>query len=111
MATEQLAGATLRFVQTFPKTPALVRHPVRCGKPTCRCARGERHESWRLVWRGSDGKQRHRYVRREELHDVREIVTARAETARAARRERAEATRELRALMRLYRDLCRELGR
>lgn len=111
MATERGEGATLRFAQTFPKIPALVRHPVRCGKPNCRCAKGEQHESWRLVWRGPDGKQQHRYVRRDQLEQVRETVTARADAARAAGREQAAATLELRSLMRLYRDLCRELGR
>jgi len=104
-------GATTEFVNTFPKTPALVRHPVRCGKPTCHCARGERHESWRLVWRGPDGNQRHRYVRQAELEQVREIVTSRANAAREERRMRAEAAAELRMLMRLCRDLYREFGR
>ena len=97
------------FAETFPKTPALVRHPVRCGKPSCRCARGELHESWRLVWRDGDGTQRHRYVRRAELDAVRAIVTARAGAAQAERRRRAEAAAELRTLMRLCRDLERGL--
>jgi hypothetical protein len=111
MRAERETGATIRFAQTFPKIPALVRHPVQCGKPECCCAHGERHESWRLVWRGPDGKQRRRYVRRAELEQVRAIVTARADAARAERRGRAEAALELRALMRLWRDLQRELRR
>ncbi len=103
--------STTVFAETFPKVPALVRHLVRCGSPSCRCARGERHESWRLVWRGQDGRQRRRYVRQAELEDVRRIVTGRADAACAERRRRAEAGRELRDLMRLCGALYRELGR
>ncbi len=106
--TETAASRTTVFAETFPKVPALVRHPVRCGSPSCRCARGELHESWRLVWRGQDGRQRHRYVRRADLEAVRAIIGQRAAEARAARRERAIAGAELRTLIRLYRELVRE---
>ncbi len=107
--TETGSSPATVFAETFPKVPALVRHPVRCGSPSCRCARGERHESWRLVWRGQDGRQRHRYVRKADLAAVREIVRRRADHARAVRLERAVANAELRALIRLYRELMREV--
>ncbi len=107
--TEAGSSPATVFAETFPKVPALVRHPVRCGSPSCRCARGERHESWRLVWRGQDGRQRHRYVRQADLAAVREIVGRRAEQARARRLERAVASAELRALMRTCRELMREV--
>ena len=110
MATETCSSLTTVFAETFPKVPALVRHPVRCGSPSCRCAGGDLHESWRLVWRGQDGRQRRRYVRKADLAAVREIVRRRADQARAARLERAVATAELRAMMRLYRELVREVG-
>ena len=96
------------FAETFPKVPALVRHPVRCGSPSCHCAGGDLHESWRLVWRGHDGRQRHRYVRKADLEVVREIVWRRATQARAARLERVIAGAELRTLIRLYCELVRE---
>lgn len=67
----------LDFAETFPKIACLVRHPVRCGKPNCRCARGELHESWRLVWAGADGRQCHRYVRQADLDTVRAILDLR----------------------------------
>jgi len=97
------------FAETFPKVPALVRHPVRCGSPSCRCTRGELHESWRLVWRAADGRQRRRYVRQADLAAVREIIRRRADQARAVRLSRAVATAELRAMIRLYRELMREV--
>ena len=108
MATEKGSSPATVFAETFPKVPALVRHPVRCGSPSCRCAGGELHESWRLVWRGEDGRQRRRYVRKADLEAVRAIVGRRADQARAVRLERAVANAELRALIRLYRELVRE---
>ena len=107
--TETGSSPITVFCETFPKVPALVWHPVRCGSPSCRCAGGERHESWRLVWRGQDGRQRHRYVRKADLEAVRAIVGRRAEEARATRRERAIAGAELRALVRMYRELVQEV--
>jgi len=109
MATEKGSSPATVFAETFPNVPALVRHPVRCGSPSCRCAGGERHESWRLVWRGQDGRQRHRYVRLADVAAVREIVQGRADRARAVRLERVVATAELRALMRTCRELMREV--
>lgn len=108
METETGASPATVFAETFPKVPALVRHPVRCGSPSCRCADGALHESWRLVWRGQDGRQRRRYVRKADLEAVREIVRRRADQSRAARLERAVANAEFRALVRLYRELVRE---
>jgi len=107
--TETAASPTIVFCETFPKVPALVRHPVRCGSPSCRCAGDERHESWRLVWRGQDGRQRHRYVRLADVAAVRVIVGRRAEQARARRLERAVATAELRAMIHMDRELMREV--
>ncbi len=109
MAIETSARPTTVFAETFPKVPALVRHPVRCGSPSCRCAGGELHESWRLVWRGQDGRQRRRYVRKADLAAVREIVRRRADQARTARLERAVANAECRAMIRLHRELVREV--
>ena len=109
MGTDTGSSPSTVFAETFPKVPALVRHPVRCGSPSCRCTRGELHESWRLVWRAADGRQRRRYVRRADLEAVRAIVGRRAEEARAARLERAIAGGELRTLIRLYRELVREV--
>ena len=42
-----------------------------CGRPTCRCARGELHGPyWSHRWR-EGGRQRRRYVRPAELEQVR----------------------------------------
>jgi Family of unknown function (DUF6788) len=90
------------FVKTFHKTPSLVRHPVRCGKLNCRCAKGERHEAWRLVWWDQDeGRQRGYYVRKAEVEAVRKVVAEAQAEDREARRLVAETIRELRLMHRL----------
>lgn len=106
MPAKPLPQSATEFLETFPKTPALIRHPVRCGRSSCRCARGEQHESWRLVWRGSDGRQRHLYVRKTDLLAVRRIVERRQTEERRAREATSAALAELRQIARL----CRELG-
>ncbi len=106
MPAKPLPQSATEFLETFPKTPALIRHPVRCGRPNCRWACGEQHESWRLVWRGGGGRQRRRYVRRCELPSVRRFVEHRQAEERRVREATADALAELRQIARL----CRELG-
>jgi hypothetical protein len=102
--------SSIEFAETFPKMMSLVHHPVRCGKKSCRCARGELHTSWRLVWR-ENRRQRRRYVRADELDAVRVVVERRQAEARAARLERELALATLREWKRwmteIERDLCR----
>jgi uncharacterized protein DUF6788 len=98
LSSGRVASSVTNFAKTFPKTPALVRHPVRCGRPNCRCARGHLHESWRLVWRDVNGKQRHRYVPKAALEDVRAIIARRRETDQMWRRLVADSRAQLKEL-------------
>ena len=66
----------------------LVRERVKCGKPSCRCARGLRHGPYTFLryqyWDGAAGRDRYarEYVPRSELPRVRRwIRRVRAETA------------------------------
>ncbi len=79
------APSALELAKTLYKTPALVRHRVRCGKPACRCATGEGHGPyWFLHWRDG-GVQRRRYVRQADVSAVRAVVEQRRQDdARAA---------------------------
>jgi hypothetical protein len=44
---------------------------VRCGRPTCRCARGEPHGPYAYVYfRDAAGRQHKRYVTPDRLPDV-----------------------------------------
>jgi len=87
---------TTQFVESFHKTPVLLAYRVRCGKPNCHCATGERHGPfWFLRWR--DGTiQRRRYVRQADLDAVRAIIEARQAQDREMRLMVSLAVDELR---------------
>jgi hypothetical protein len=79
------------LAKTLYKTPALVGHRVRCGKPHCRCATGQGHGPyWFLHWRDG-GTQRRRYVRQADVAAVRTVIERRRAVAREARWAVAEA--------------------
>jgi hypothetical protein len=44
---------------------------VKCGKSTCRCAKGEPHGPYFYYFEWSNGKRKKRYVRPEDLRAVR----------------------------------------
>lgn len=56
-----------------------------CGKPNCKCARGEKHEVFQLSWT-ENGKRRSTHIRRDELDRVRSAV----ERYKRLRQSRAE---------------------
>ncbi len=98
-------ASTLEFAETFHKTPALVCHRVRCGKPACRCAAGEGHGPyWFLRWR-EDGVQRRRYVRQADVAAVGAVIARRQRDEREARRAVAAALADLRRLRTWLREL------
>jgi Family of unknown function (DUF6788) len=108
-AKEQRASAALELAKTLYKTPALVRHGVRCGKAVCRCQRGELHGPYAfLYWRDAQGKQRRCYVRQADVAAVEQLVTQRRAADRAARRRAVEAAADLRQLRRWLRELERD---
>ena len=98
-------ASTLEFAETFHKTPALVRHRVRCGKPACRCATGEGHGPyWFLRWR-EGGVQRRRYVRQADVAAVGAVIARRRRDEREARRAVAATLADLRRLRTWLREL------
>jgi len=51
---------------------SLIAEHKRCGKPNCRCARGEMHGPYYYRrWRDASGRQRKEYVPREQVGQVR----------------------------------------
>jgi hypothetical protein len=56
-----------------------------CGKPNCKCARGEKHEVYQLSWT-EDGRRRSTHIRPDELDWVRAAV----QRYRQLRQSRAE---------------------
>jgi hypothetical protein len=63
-----------------------------CGKPTCHCARGERHPSAQLSYRGPEGKTVGHHVPQGLVEPVREGVAA-WHRFQAVARELAERNR------------------
>ena len=56
-----------------------------CGKPNCKCARGDKHEVYQLSWT-ENGKRRSTHIRQDELDRVRSAV----EHYKRLRQSRAE---------------------
>ena len=50
---------------------SLCRRMVTCGNPNCRCARGEKHESWCLTYKGKGNKTRTVHVPIDMVEEVR----------------------------------------
>jgi hypothetical protein len=89
----------------LPKTLAGVVRPqwVRCGRPNCRCARGELHGPYYYQFFREGGRLRKRYVKPADV----EQVKAACEARRQARRDLVAgwATfRRLRAAVRKLED-------
>ena len=84
-----------------PLPGVLLANPVRCGKPTCRCACGELHGPYLYRrWR-EGGRQRRQYVRPQ---DAQRVDAAVAEWRRL-HPPADQLRRELAALRRLLREL------
>jgi hypothetical protein len=87
--------------ETLPKTlpGAVCVQRVRCGKPGCRCARGQAHVAFYRFWR-EGGRQRKCYVKRTDLADVLAACEARRHASREVsagweqRRQLATVVRE-----------------
>jgi hypothetical protein len=75
-------------VESLPKTlPGVVcQQWVRCGRPNCRCARGELHGPYAYHFTRENGRLRKRYVKPADVARVRAACQAR----RDQRRELAE---------------------
>lgn len=97
---ETLCVAENKNENSLPKMPgAVCTQMIRCGKPSCKCARGELHGPYfyRFVW--EDGKQRKRYVRKEELQQIRAACAAYKNEARIRRSQRKMDKLSIRALI------------
>ena len=69
-----------------------------CGKPTCKCARGERHGPYYTWFWRSKGKLIAQYVKREDVDAVRAECQANREFQRDLRQTRKDAQQLLQRL-------------
>lgn len=79
---------------------------VRCGKPGCRCNRGDLHGPYHVRYWREGGKLRRQYLRADEVEDVR----ARCKRWRDARREIRQGREDHKQMMRMLRRHFRLLG-
>ena len=95
--------------KTLPKTlpGAVCWQWVRCGKPRCKCERGELHGPYAYRFERVDGRLRKHYIPKA---DVAALITA-CERHREEERARRAARRELTELLRGYTATCREVER
>ena len=84
MAEKMLGGTrAARAVQTeianpLPKTGAVCAQWIRCGRPACRCDRGELHGPYHYLFWRERGRLRKRYVRLADVGAVRAELEERA---------------------------------
>jgi hypothetical protein len=72
---------------------------VRCGKPNCRCARGQLHEGYHYLFLSTPAGASKLYVRRRDVAAVRAVIVERRRRSRAWRSELNEARAFLRRMM------------
>ena len=77
---------------------------VRCGKPNCRCSRGARHLAYYHVTY-SRGVRFRKYVRRDQVADVRAACNAYRDLQNQLRLGRAEYKRTLARMRELIRRM------
>lgn len=78
--------AVTESVETLPKTPAVCVQWVRCGKPGCRCARGDLHGPYHYLFWREGGRLRKRYARAADAAAVAAACHARRDRERRWRR-------------------------
>ena len=96
--------------QTLPKKGAVCVQWKRCGRPGCRCARGELHGPYYCLFWRSRGRLHKRYRRLAEAASVAAACQERREHARAARQEARQVRAEVRALIGRLREVERLWG-
>lgn len=67
------AGQGKQSITNFvePLSGSLLRQWVRCGKPSCRCARGDLHGPyWYRYWRDEEGRAHKHYVAPSRLDEI-----------------------------------------
>jgi hypothetical protein len=79
---------------------------VRCGKASCKCARGELHGAYYYLFVRLNGKVRKRYLKPDQVEEVR----AACQRQRERRRESGRRSREAFKTLRQIRAELRRLG-
>ena len=78
---------------------------VRCGKPACRCARGELHGPYHYVFFRQRGRLHKWYVRQADVATMQSEAQRRRERARREREQRVAWRQQWRDLLAGIREL------
>jgi hypothetical protein len=99
LARQKVSVKENKIENSLPKMlpGAVCAQMIRCGKPTCKCGRGELHKAYyRFVWQ--NGKQHKFYVRRDEVEQVRQACDAHRGEVKKCRAQRMAAQTLIRSL-------------
>lgn len=83
---------------------------VRCGKATCKCARGELHGAYYYHFVRVGGKLTKRYLKAHEVEQMRDACLARREDEKAQRARSSETWRQFRELTARLREVLNQIG-
>lgn len=77
----------------------------RCGKPSCKCARGELHGPYFYYFVRVQGRLKKRYLKQDEIAEIRAVCNARRTRERTARQQIRQAQLSLREIISRLRNL------
>lgn len=90
--------------KTLPKIGTVCAQWVRCGKPRCRCARGELHGPYYALFTRQGGRLRKRYVRLVDAPALMQKCDAWRTEERVMRRVREDAWKHWRRLIKVVQE-------
>jgi hypothetical protein len=81
---------------------------VRCGKPNCKCARGELHDAYYYHFTRVGGRLKKRYLKANEIEAIGAACVARQKSERAMRQQIRQSQLSVREIIARLRALQRD---
>lgn len=82
---------------------------VRCGKATCKCARGQLHGAYYYYFVRAGGKLTKRYLKAHEVEQIRDACLARREDEKVQRAQSRKTWQQLRELTAQLREVLKQV--
>jgi hypothetical protein len=98
-AQKKSADSLPKILHLAERGGSLQAQRVRCGKPNCRCARGQLHEGYYYLFLSTPVGVSKLYVKRKDVPIVRAVIAERQRRSRAWRVKLNEARALLREIM------------
>jgi hypothetical protein len=93
------ADSLPKILALAARSGSLQTQRIRCGKPNCKCARGELHEGYHYLYLPPSAGLSKVYVRRRDVPVVRAVIESRKRRDAAFCNELAQARTFLRRMM------------